>query len=541
MTDINMLKALSNNIVIDKDKCTFCGICVNTCILDNLRMKQAPCRSGCPLNVNVQGYVQQIARGDDDAARKTLRFTMIFPEILGRICPQPCEEVCHHGTVDGGPVAIRALKRYLTDGQKQKDIPLPKIAPDTGQSVAIVGSGPAGLNAAHDLRAKGHAVTIYEAAPEPGGLLRWAVPEFRLPMEVLKREMNLLPRMGVDIKCGMRVGADVTIDQLKKDHDAVILAAGCGDFVKLRTKGKGLPGVYDGLPFLRSVREGKASELSGHVVVLGGGCVAVEAAQTSLRLGAKSATIVCLEAEGEMPAFRWSQESAMAEGVKFEHGWGPVQFIGKKGRVAGVELKRCVSVKDKDGNFKPTYDADDTRTVKARNVIVAIGQARDISCLQGKTGKSLGDKAAIEADAVTLQTADPKVFVAGDFFTGPTSVVKAMANGREAAISVHRYLSGEHLAYGRTYAGPIETDFEIDTSRGSDAPRSTIPARPFEGAGCFNEVEKKLTKAAARKEAARCMSCGEPFGKFRTCWFCLPCEVECPHEALWVEVPYLLR
>ena len=231
----------------------------------------------------------------------------------------------------------------------------------------------------------------------------------------------------------------------------------------------------------------------------------------------------------------------MAEGVEFDHGWGPVQFIEKKGRVRGVELKRCISVKDKDGNFKPTYDTSDTRTVKAKNVIVAIGQARDVSCLKGATGKVLGDKAGVNADPVTLQSVDPKVFVAGDFFTGPTSVVKAMANGREAAISVDRYLNGEHLSYGRTYAGPIETDFAIDTSRGSDAPRATLPARPFSGMGCFQEVEKKLTKTAARKEASRCFSCGEPFGKFRTCWFCLPCEVECPHEALWVEVPYLLR
>jgi NADPH-dependent glutamate synthase beta subunit-like oxidoreductase len=541
MEDINLLRALSDNIVIDKDKCVYCGICINTCILDNLRMNQAPCRTACPLNVNVQGYVQQIARGDDDGARRTLRFTMVFPEILGRICPQPCEEGCHHGHVGDGAVAIRALKRYLVDGQKAEDIPLPKMAPDSGKSVAIVGSGPAGLNAAHDLRTKGHAVTIFEAASEPGGLMRWAVPEFRLPVDVLEKELSLLPRMGIDIRCGVRIGTDMTIAQLKKDFDAVVLAAGCGDFARLEAPGTDLAGVYEGLPFLRSVRAGEAPAVSGRAVIIGGGCVAVEAAQTALRLGADSATIVCLEGPGEMPAFRWSQESAHADGVAFDYGWGPVEIQAKDGRAAGVKLQRCLRVKDADGVFNPTFNAADTRDMAAETVIIAIGQARDESCLEPGDRDTFLDASGIKADALTLQSEDHSVFVAGDFYTGPTSVVKAMANGRQAAESVDRYLTGEHMRYGRTYAGPIKTDFDIDTSRGSDAPRTKLPTHPFTGKGDFSEIETTLSESAARAEANRCYSCGQPTGYYRTCWFCLPCEVECPHEALWVEIPYLSR
>ena len=541
MEHMNPLRALSDNIVIDKDKCVYCGVCVNTCILDNLRMNQAPCRTACPLNVNVQGYVQQIARGDDDAARRTLRFTMVFPEILGRICPQPCEEGCHHGQAGNGPVANRALKRYLMDGQKAEDIPLPKMAPDTGKKVAVVGSGPAGLNAAHDLRTKGHAVTIFEADSEPGGLMRWAVPEFRLPVDVLEKELSLLPRMGIDIRCGVRIGTDMTIAQLKKDFDAVVLAAGCGDYATLDVPGMDLGGVYEGLPFLRSVRSGEKSMISGRAVIIGGGCVAVEAAQTALRLGADSATIVCLEGPGEMPAFRWSQDSAMADGVLFDNGWGPVEILAKDGHVAGVKLQRCLRVKDADGTFNPTFNSNDIREIEADVVIAAIGQARDESCLEAGEKATFIDASGVKADTLTLQSQDESVFVAGDFFTGPTSVVKAMANGRQAAESVDRYLTGEHLRYGRSYPGPIKTDFAIDTSRGSDAPRTKLPTRPFSGPGDFAEIETTLSEAEARAEASRCYSCGEPTGYYRTCWFCLPCEVECPHDALWVEIPYLSR
>ena len=527
----NILEALSDNIVIDKDKCTYCGICIETCILDNLRLNLAPCRQGCPLGVNVQGYVQEVLRGHDDRAREILRETLIFPEILGRICTAPCEAQCHRKTTGEAAVAARAIKRYLTDGQTAADIPVPAIGAATGKRVAVVGSGPAGLQAAHDTRLAGHAVVVYEAENKPGGLLRWSIPEFRLPVEVLERELTLLEKMGVQLSCGVAVGADISLAQLRREFDAVVLAAGCRSRVRLGVEGEDLAGVHSGLDLLKAARNGTPVQLAGQVVVIGGGNVAVDAAQVALRLGAAKATVISLEGENELPAFPEEVANARAEGVAFEHSWGPVRFVDEGGRVAGVELQSCLAVYDATGTFKPEFDACALKAVDADAVIVAVGQRREKGLFEGLA----------DIDALTLRAGDTNLFVAGDCHTGPSSVVDAMAEGRQAAVSVNRLLAGEHLSYGRSYPGPVETEFEIDTARGSGDPRATPPRRKPAGKGDFGELEGRLDDSAAKCEAGRCHSCGAPFGKYRTCWFCLPCEVECPHDALWVEIPYLLR
>jgi NADPH-dependent glutamate synthase beta subunit-like oxidoreductase len=221
---VNLLESLSDNIVVDKDKCTTCGICVETCILDNLRMKLSPCRQACPLAVNCQGYVQLTARGEESKALELLRETLPFPGILGRICSQPCEESCHREKVDGEAVAIRGLKRYLADQYVEREIELPQIETDTGHTVAVIGSGPAGLLAAHDLRIRGHAVIVFEAEAAPGGMLRWAIPEFRLPLEILEKELGLLQGMGVNFQYGIALGKNKTLEDLKNDFEAIIIA-----------------------------------------------------------------------------------------------------------------------------------------------------------------------------------------------------------------------------------------------------------------------------------------------------------------------------
>ena len=215
MREKNMLEALSDNIVVDMDKCTFCGVCVETCILDNLRMALAPCRQACPLGVNCQGYVQLIVRGQKEEAMALLRETLPFPGILARVCSHPCEDQCHRKETTGQAVAIRALKRHLADFSASAEPPLPDIQDDTNQKIAIIGSGPAGMLAAYDLRQKGHHVTIFDKENEPGGMLRWAIPEFRLPTDILKQEIGLLERMGVKIECGKKLGHDYTINGLK--------------------------------------------------------------------------------------------------------------------------------------------------------------------------------------------------------------------------------------------------------------------------------------------------------------------------------------
>jgi NADPH-dependent glutamate synthase beta subunit-like oxidoreductase len=532
---INLLESLTDNIVIDKDKCTFCGICVDRCILDNLRMKLSPCRQACPLNVNCHGYVQLIARGEDVEGMKILWEKLPFPGILGRVCSQPCEDQCYRKNVDGQPVAVRYLKRYLADEVDDSQIVLPEVGAETGNKVAVIGSGPAGLMAAYDLRVKGHAVTVFDGDAAPGGMLRWAIPEFRLPQMVIEKELEVLTTLGIDFQCGTTIGADKTIDELKQQFDVFVVATGCQKPLRLSIGDEDLPGVYHGLSFLKEVRSGKKPEVGEKTIVIGAGNVAVDAAQTALRLGAEDVTMVCLESDEEVPAFPWAIESARSEGVKMECSWGPLTFSSQDGAVSGVEFQRCLQVYDASGVFQPTFDNCELLPLDADTVIVAIGQTPDLTLMEA-IGVNPQD-----IDPVTLQTSNKMIFLAGDVASGPTSVVEAMARGRQAAESVDRYLKGEHLHYGRTYAGPIETEFEIDTHNADPARRLSISQHQFKGQNDFHELEQGVDSETARQEARRCLSCGQPFGKYRSCWFCLPCEVDCPHEALWVEIPYLLR
>jgi len=539
----NLLTALSDNIVVDTSKCTGCGVCVERCILDNLRLLLPPCREACPLGVNCQGYARLIAQGKEEEALELIRETLPFPAILGRVCSQPCEAECNRAaTGEAEAVSMRALKRYLTDEVTSAAMREPRMAPPSGKRVAIVGSGPAGLLAAYDLRIKGHEIVVFEREASPGGMLRWAIPEFRLPAHVLDAELEPLTRMGVEFRCNTRLGHEIALEKIRQDFDAVLVATGCGEWKRLGLAGEELAGVLYGLPFLRAVRAGEAPSVGKTVAVIGGGNVAVIAAQTALRLGAESVTVVCLESPEELPAFPWAVDSAVWEDVHFKHGWGPVSFSGREGKVTGIELRRCVRVFDESGAFAPRFDDHVRTAMEADSVIVAIGQSRDLSAFRETALVRSGlTPSAVKASPLTLQTPDEKVFVAGDFASGPSSVVEAMASGRKAAESIARFLNGESLTYGRAYRGPFLTDFKVEIQPDLPKERTAQPRRLYRGAGDFEEIEQAFDRETARREASRCNSCGRPVGFYRTCWFCLPCEVACPQKCLRVEIPYLLR
>lgn len=533
----NILEVLAQNIKVDKDKCIFCGKCVDVCVVDNLRLKLAPCRKACPLGLNCQGYAQLIARGEEEQALEVIGEKLPFPGILGRICHQPCETECNRNDVDGSGVALRILKRYLADNYELvlKDI---KPQKELDEKVAVIGGGPAGIMAAFTLRTKGYQVTVYEASNKLGGMLSSCIPEYRLPEEVVQRETALLSKIDVQIIYNTKVGKDISLNEITNNHHAVIIATGIPSAKKLGLVGEDSKNVYNALEFLRQSRQKQDLNIGKKVLVIGGGNTALNVAQTAYRLGAEEVRVVCLENCHNMPAYKWEVADALEEGIVIEYGWGPKTFMLQDEQVNGVEFKRCYSVIDKDGRFNPRFSEGETQFFNVDTVVVAVGQEMEPDLNLGSVEVKNG---FVVTDPITKQTSTSKIFAAGDITVGPKSVADAMAQGREAAISVDRYLQNIPLEFDRDPFASCDLDFNVDVSKAEAIPRVCSSKLAGKDRASFKELEKGITKEQALMEAKRCLSCGEPYGKFRTCWSCLPCEVECPQEALYVKIPYLMR
>jgi NADPH-dependent glutamate synthase beta subunit-like oxidoreductase len=366
--------------------------------------------------------------------------------------------------------------------------------------------------------------------------MRWAIPEFRLPQKVLDRELTFLEGMGVEFVGNRTLGQDLELEKVEQEYDAVLLALGAYGQTRLEIPGEDAQGILPVLQFMKKVRQRKPPQLGARVVVIGGGNAAVDTAQTALRLGAKKVHLVSLEKREEMPAFSWSIAEAEEEGVNIQNGWGPQRFRLEGEKVAGVSFKKCVAMCDSRGIFCPSYDEKTTMDLPADTVILAIGQKTELELVE----PSWHGPSGMRCHPITLQTPNSKVFSAGDFIRGPKTIVEAMAHGKEAAISIQRLLQGEDLHYGRGNVIPYELQFEPDLSRAQTRSRVAMPTLPGSQRKGFQEVAKGYSQEAAIAEAERCLNCGMPFG-LRTCWFCLPCEIECPEKALYVEIPYLLR
>jgi NADPH-dependent glutamate synthase beta subunit-like oxidoreductase len=527
------------NIFVDRDKCYVCGLCVERCILDNLRMYLSPCRNACPVHMNCQGYVQLIAQGKEEDAAKEMRKDLPFSGIVGRVCHHPCEEKCERRKEDNQAVHIRALKRYLADSHPEiAQEPAPS-GKKTGKRTAIVGSGPAGLMAAYELAAKGHAVTVYDSAAEPGGMLRWGIPAFRLPAGKVVSSIRMLEKMGVVFQMGRELGKELETEKLEREWDAVLLALGGGPAVKLGIPGEELAAVCQGLDLLRQVREGQSPQVGRKVIVIGGGNTAVDTALTCRKLGATEVTLVCLEERNQMPAFPAEIEEALEEGIKIQGCWGPKRIRQNGKGELTIEFSRCLRVFDEKGLFAPQLEDACGLSPSADAVVVAIGQRRDLSAIPAKLHPANGNGLA---DGVTLQTQQPKIFAAGDWVTGPRSVIEAMAQGQEAALSIDRFLSGETLRWGRGFwQGAYIADFPVDHTGAVARGRAVLPRRPVPARDLQGEVEKTMDPKEAREEAERCLHCGRPAEVNQTCWYCLPCEIECPVDALEVRLPYFVR
>lgn len=473
------------------------------------RVPEGPaCVLACPAHIDIPGYVRLIAQGRIDDSYALIREKVPFPGILGRVCTRPCESACKRGEVNA-PAAICHLKRYVADNKSAVLEKALRVGPGTGRKVAVVGSGPAGLTTAYYLRRKGHQVTIFEARSEPGGMMRYGIPSYRLPQEVLDEEINQILDLGIELKTGQRLGVDFDLNQLKSEgYDAAFLAVGAQLSRKIELEGSDLEGVLWGLDFLTGVREGRQIPIRDVVLVIGGGNVAVDVALTALRLGAKQVTMACLESREEMPANRWEIEQAIAEGVRLMPSWGPARVLGADGKVSGMELVRCTSVFDANRVFRPTFDDSVRQTVETAQVILAIGQMSDLSFVDA-VGSLEVTRGVVVANSDTQETSVAGVYAGGDVTRMPGSIIEAIAAGRRAASSIDKFLGGngniddvfaERISPDG-YTGARESGF-------ADLARVEIPELPLdERCGSFAEVHLGYDAEQAGCEANRCLQC----------------------------------
>jgi heterodisulfide reductase subunit A-like polyferredoxin/coenzyme F420-reducing hydrogenase delta subunit len=543
---------------VDEHKCTACGDCTQVCpvnindpfnrdlgtrkaiakhyaqaiphVFSILKYGHAPCKTTCPAHINVQGYIQLIKKREYLKAVNLIRERNPLSAICGRVCPHPCEAVCARGGVDA-PVAIRLLKRFASDQEMAMiasgDISLPeeKTPLPHARPVAVIGAGPAGLTVANDLAERGCAVTVYEALAAPGGMLRWGIPEYRLPEKVLQHEIDLIRRKGVVFVLNCRVGRDISIEQIRQEHEAIFIGVGVHKSRLLGIEGEGMPGVLQGLEFLRGSRSDAKPQITGKVAVIGGGNVAVDVARTALRLGATSVEMICLEQRHEMPAYIEEIAATLAEGIRVRNGWGPRRILGE-GSATGIELQRCTRVFDAEGHFKPVFAEHDRLSVAADQIIVAIGQRGDDQLL-AHLGAQF-ELEGIKADPVTLETSLEGMFAGGDSVSGPASVIEAVAAGKRAADSIERYLKGKDLRL-RTFDAsiePIPEELLPATAGVQEKPRVVSEARAVgKRVGNFDEVEIGWSEDVAVAEAERCLNCA-------LCSECKECSAVCEHHAI---------
>ncbi len=496
----------------------------------------SPCKTACPAHIAVQGYLKKAAEGKYREALELIKRENPFPAVCGRICNRRCESACTRGTIDE-PVAIDAVKKFIAEqdmNQEHRFVPEIVVASNRGrwkEKIAIIGGGPSGLSCAYYLATLGYYPTVFEKNPQPGGMLRYGIPSYKLAKDVIDAEIDIMREIGVEIRTGVEVGKDVTLDELRaQGYKAFYVAIGCQSGRLPGIPGQDLEGVSTAISFLHDANTG-AKTLKGRVVVVGGGNVAIDAARVAKRSGAIEVTMLSLETEDIMPASEEERAEAREDGVVINPGWGPAEVIGKDGKVTAIRFKKCLSVFDDQKRFAPEFDEQQSLTLEADMVIFAIGQSVENKDLFNGSKVEFFRGVYPVADKLTLQTAQEDIFVGGDCMTGPKFAIDAIAAGKEAAESLHRYVQHGHMTIGRNRRDFIELDkSDIRVESYDNSSRQTAP--DAESRKPFEEYHLTLTEEQVRKETARCLGCGASIVDPNRCIGCGICTTKCGFDAI---------
>ena len=575
--------AIRTNYVarVDKDKCVACGQCVENCQLNAVRLGQklcarpaneerpkdtprntlwsskrydpdyrtdrtdvmpegtAPCKAACPAHLPVQGYIKLAAEGRYAEALELIKKDIPFPAVCGRICNRKCEEACTRGEVDA-PVAIDEIKKFIAEQELRRETRfVPKLLNQIGkpypEKIAVIGAGPAGLSCAYYLAVKGYPVTVFEKEAVPGGMLTLGIPSFRLEKDVINAEIDVLRELGVEFRCGVEVGRDVTLDALRQEgYRAFYLAIGASRGAKLGIPGEELEGVMSGVDFLRSVNQGGRPEIGGQVAVIGGGNVAMDVARAAVRLGAE-VTVYYRRSEAEMPADQEEIAEAREEGVRFCFLAAPAEITGE-GAAAALKLEKMQLGEPDAKGRRSVKGTGEFETVPVTAVLAATGQRVDL----GGIGLEAGARGTVEADPVTCQTSVPDVFAGGDVVTGPQFVIDAIAAGKEASVSIHRFVhEGQTLTLGRDhrdYRAFDSATAQIRPGGFDSAPRQKAArADGSEARTSFNDLRGTFTEEQVKAECARCLGCGTAVVDQFMCVGCGICTTKCRFDAIHLE------
>ena len=500
----------------------------------------APCKTACPAHIAVQGYLKLSAQGKYREALQLIKRENPFPAVCGRICNRRCEDACTRGTVDQA-VAIDEVKRFIA--QQDLDaatrfVPekvIPKVDGEFEEKIAIIGGGPAGLSCAYYLAEKGYRPTVFEKEHRPGGMLMNAIPSFRLEKDVVEAEIDVLRQLGVELRCGVEVGKDVTIPQLREQgYKGFYLAIGLQHGGALAIPGGDAEGVRSGVDFMRDVNLREEKTLSGRVVVIGGGNIAADVARTAVRCGAEKVSLYCLEGYDEMPMGQEDRSECERDGVTIYAGFGPKEINVEGGKTAGMAFVKCLRVKDENGRFAPVYDENTVQVTPCETVLYCIGQKPDWSTLLTGTAVELDGRGLVQADPVTYQTAEKDIFAGGDVYTGQKFAIDAIAAGKEGAVSLHRYVQGATLTIGRNRRQFIELDKKnalIAVDSYDNTPRQRIGYNDALRR-TFKDERVAFTEEQVKAETARCLGCGASIVDPNKCIGCGVCTTKCAFDAI---------